>query len=102
MKEQKLCNGGFILVEATVGVALFFLLMVGVLHAVGFIAERMRNAAQRYRELSSIITYDKDVVEELAHVSLPYAHSSIIWYTQRVHGGKHVALVHCTQQGKKK
>ncbi len=97
MKEQKLCNDGFILMEAVVGVALFFLLMVGVLRAVSFITERVSCAAQHYKALSCIMANDSDVVKEPAHVLLPYMHSSITWHTKSIHVGKRVLLVYCAQ-----
>ena len=92
MKLHTLRNAGYILVEATVGVALFFILLIALLRGVAIMISQATLLQQRHTALCAAQyvahAVQGDVTEAYVHVTTDmqmssyapaYAHSSVTW-----------------------
>jgi hypothetical protein len=99
MKEQKHLISGFILVEAATGVALFLMLMGGVLQGIGFIAQRVAVGAQRHKALCEIALHmHEDDAEQERNIVLPYTHPAVTWHCVMVSVGNETISVYGAQR----
>jgi hypothetical protein len=102
MKLENLCKAGFMLVEATVGVAVFFVVLTLALQAIGFMVQQtvmlQRHhyalcAATYYAQPSIAHAVETDaykqvtVIEHASAATPAYAHHSVPWYEITVKNG---------------
>lgn len=98
MKEQKLCNVGFILTEALVGVTLFVIVMAGVLRAISFINDCVSNTSRYHQGLSRIVESHDEVIQEVMAKKLPYMHHAVTWHKSSISIGTYTVFLYRVQK----
>jgi len=97
MKQQKLSTHGFILVEVTVGVVLFSVLMLLVLQSIGFMVHRTAYVTHRHKALCLAVFKahgtNEATTETQVH-TVEYAHPSIIWHETRTQSGDQEVIIY--------
>jgi|GEM_PF-4205972 len=104
MKQQNLCNSGFILLEATVGVALFCGVVLMGLHAITRLAQHTAHIWLRHQLLCicasavcnenlSNRTHGELRVINAAHIPM-YNHSAVAWHEIMVTMGSETVRIY--------
>jgi type II secretory pathway pseudopilin PulG len=97
MKQRKLCNFGFIFLEAIVGIALFIIILVLLLNGMVHVTKQCIALQERHKALCAVLysieqmkkgklitmPFDsaiKVTLQNLDHGDMPYMHSSVNVY----------------------
>ncbi len=100
MKQKNLSTYGYILVEATVGVVLFSLLMIVVLQSMGFITQQIALVAHRHKALNELIfCAQQESTGEIISPTIPsYTHSLVVWYKKCIQSGNQFTTLYAARQ----
>lgn len=100
MKQQNIRNSGFILVDATVGIALFCFITIVIMRASALLTTTLSDIEQRNALLCSLTraAYDPDYTEDIEDTYssyIPaYTHPSITWHCYTARRGKQVITLY--------
>lgn len=99
MKQQNLSTYGFILVEVTMGVVLFSLLMVLVLQGIGFMAQRIAYVAHHHSSICCAVYTAQQGNEENEELFVQaYTHPSVVWYKIQAQSGNQVVTLYASRR----